>query len=211
MYRPVRSPMRASSASIIRAVRGLAVGAGQVDDGVAALRLAEQLDEGRDPVQRRAPAGSPASGRAGPFGLGVGRDGSRCGGLGHRAASLRIGHRGADQQVDHVHDRLVADPLVDPVGHRVGLVGEQVRAGARPRAPARTARPRRRSRRPEPARRRTSAAAPRRSPGPPVPPARRTSRRRCSASGHRRSRSCRPSTAGNSFSASRHRPVDFGP
>ncbi|CAB4707048.1 unannotated protein [freshwater metagenome] len=33
--------------------RGLAVGAGQVDDGVGRLRVAEQLDQRLDPVQRR--------------------------------------------------------------------------------------------------------------------------------------------------------------
>ena len=52
--------------------RGLAVGAGQVDHRVAALRVAEQLGERADPVERRLEPGLGPAGQQGVLDLGVG-------------------------------------------------------------------------------------------------------------------------------------------
>ena len=52
--------------------RGLAVGPGQVDHRVAALRVAEQVEEGRDPVQRRLELGLRPARQQRVLGLGVG-------------------------------------------------------------------------------------------------------------------------------------------
>ena len=52
--------------------RGLAVGAGQVDHRVAALRVAEQLDEGPDPVERRLEPGLRPARQQGVLDLGEG-------------------------------------------------------------------------------------------------------------------------------------------
>ncbi len=63
MKRPVRSPKPRSSSSIMRAVRRLAVGPGEVDRPVGPLRLAEQVEQGGDALARRADAPlAPATG-----------------------------------------------------------------------------------------------------------------------------------------------------
>ena len=86
--------------------RRLAVGAGQVDDRVGALRVAEQLGEGADPVERRLEPGLGPAGQQGVLDLGEGLGrGGRCGGLSHLAAESRAAPV-ADQQVRHVDDRL---------------------------------------------------------------------------------------------------------
>ena len=64
--------------------RRLAVGAGQVDDGVAALRVAEQLGERADPVERRLEPGLGPAGQQGVLDLGKGLGRARGGALSHR-------------------------------------------------------------------------------------------------------------------------------
>ena len=70
--RPVRSPSAASSVSIIRRRGGLAVGAGQVDDRVGLLRVAEQVGERLDAVERRVELGLGPAREQGALDLGVG-------------------------------------------------------------------------------------------------------------------------------------------